>query len=190
MSGKFVNNKNNKKFKKISKMKKKITVAKAEDWLTIPRANEAYEKMMDIFGDELGIKDVNEYYFEENMDTKKFRAKIKAKNQLDTRTKLIFDIVIFTDGPLKETDQGLYGKVVLKVNAILEIEFPYEENLPKVLKKTFGFIWWAFSYKRQFEYWKEVSEDKLKSFITEIRKYFNLEPPVGKIKRLHYKPIL
>ncbi len=171
-------------------MKKQITIAKAEDWLTIPRVNEAYEKMMSIFDEELGITDVNEYYFEENMDTKKFRAKIKAKNKLDSRTTLIFDIVIFTDGPLKETDEGLYGKVILKVNAKLEINFPYDKNLSKPLKKIFSFMWWTFSYRKQFEYWREVSEDKLNSFISEIRKYFNLEPPVGKIKKLHYKPIL
>jgi len=172
------------------KMKKKITIAKAEDWLTVDRVNEVYEKQMNIFSEELGIKDVNEYYFEQNLDTKGFKAKLTAKEKLDTRTTLLFDIKMFSDGPIKEVDGNLRGKVRVSVNAVLQINGPAEGNLPKSLKTLFTFMWWYFSYNRQFAHWQEYGISRLNQYISAVREFLGLEPAIGKIKRMSYKPIL
>lgn len=170
-------------------MAKKVKILSAEDEFEVAGVNEIYENMMNLLK-EFGIKDVNETYFQQDLDSKSFKSIFKAEKKLDNQTKLILDFVIFTKDTPKETEKGLYGTLSIKIEGTLEISEPEEWIFPKVLNKIFYDIWWNMLYKKQYEYWEEKSFDIVKKIMKKIRDYYDLIPPAGKVKRLHYKPII
>lgn len=169
--------------------KESRTVAKAEDWYQVYKINKGYERMQKILQWEVDMDDVNEHYYEQNMTNNRFRTKTTATKKLDSNTELLFLIKIFPRSEYKDTDQGLFGLMQMDIKAKLVTSFPTSSFLPDFLNKTLRKIWWSLIYREQWDRWEEYAEERLRKFITEFRKFYNLEPPVSRTKRVDYEPL-
>lgn len=166
----------------------KTKVAAILDEFETSNIDKLYEDMMDLLEQD-DIKEVNETFYKQDLDDKSFRSVFQATEKLDNLTKLILDFTLYTKNTPKETEQGLYSNLVVKIEASLKFSEPTGSRHFKLFDKLMRDVWWYLSYKRQFEYWEEYSINKLQSVLDNIRKYLNLLPSVTKVKRLHYRPI-
>lgn len=169
-------------------------VAEAEDWYQTHRVVELYRKMKKMMEQDLNFDDVQETFFEQNVDNGKFRTEIYATRELGSHgiadsgasTRMIFDISYFSQAPIRQTDNGYFGTMEMDVEVILEVDMPGEDRyLDSMLRR----IWFNNIYRNQFRYWIEYSEEELIRYINEVRSFFGLEPTVGKSRRLHFEPL-
>lgn len=171
----------------------KRTVATAEDWYQVYDAEAGYEDMLDLLEWNVEMDSVNEIFYEQNVDTNMFRAKIISTKELDDRTDFVLDIKMHTRSPgfgaLEETEKGKFGMVTLTVNAQLDLSPPSSHSLPGFLEKFFQKIWWNLVYQKEWERWEEYAVEWLRRYMNEMRNYYDLELRPGKAQRVHYEPI-
>jgi len=165
------------------------TVAEAEDWYQVYKVNRGYMRMQKILQWETDMDDVKEHYYEQNLDNNRFRSDTTATKKLDSNTTLKFEIKLFPRSDYEETDQGLFGLMNMNISAKLITKFPISSFLPDSLNKVLRKIWWSLVYREQWERWEEYAEERLRKFITDFRRFYNLEPPVARTKRVDYEPL-
>jgi len=164
-------------------------IAEAQDWYNTGRIEEGYEDMMDIFEFEVEMDEVEEQFFEQNLDANMFRAEIVATKQLDGRTELIIKVKMFSRPPYpEESDEGLFGLLQLEAYSRLNVKFPEVKFLPKFMEKTLRRIWWSLIYSREWQRWEEFAEEHLRLYMKSMREYYGLKPQGGKTRRLEYEP--
>ncbi len=169
-------------------------VAEAEDWYQAHRIVEMYRKMKKMLEQDMNFDDVQEVFFEQNVDNGKFRTEIVATRHLGghgirgtgANTDMIFEIEYFSRTPVNATDKGYFGVMELNVTAKLEVTMPGKRNwLSSLLRR----VWFNNVYRRQFRYWVEYSEEEILRYLNNVRSFFDLEPAVGKSRRLHFEPL-
>ncbi len=173
------------------------TVAEAMDWYQAHHIIEVYKKMKKILKDDMGMDDVQEPYFEQNVGSGSFRSEIIAVRDLGTRNRtrevgadvqLAFDIAMWTRTDPTMTDEGMFG--VLEVNPMAKVivDMPGDEH--KFSHKLFRRIWYELLFHEQFEYWAEYAEAELNRYINELRNFFGLEPTLAKSESVAYEPLV
>lgn len=169
-------------------------VVEAEDWYQAHRIVEMYRKMKKTLEQDMNFDDVQETFFEQNIDNGKFTTNIVATRELgghgiaDTgaSTRMVFDIEYFSRTPVNATDKGYFGVMELNVAVKLEVDMPGKDRwLDSLLRR----VWFNNVYRRQFRYWVEYSEEELIRYLNVVRSFFDLEPAVGKSRRLHFEPL-
>jgi hypothetical protein len=167
------------------------TVAEADDWYQVYGAENGYEKMMDLFH-ELGIGDVHEKVFEQNVDNDRFYVEVVAEDEYAGSSNITkkFEVKMFSRDPLEKTDRGRFGIITVEIDVSLKLEFPdHPEWMPNVLVKFLRRIWWRTLLRRQWRRAEEEAEEKVRGFVNLMRKFYSLEPAVGKTRRVYYQPL-
>ncbi|MDY6778600.1 MAG: hypothetical protein SVU32_08085 [Candidatus Nanohaloarchaea archaeon] len=169
-------------------------IAEAEDWYQTHRVVEMYRKMKKMMEQDMNFDDVQETFFMQNMDNGKFKTNIHATRELGSHgvadtganTEMVFDIEYFSRTPISDSDQGYFGTMELNVTAELQVTMPGRDSwLHSMLRR----LWFNAIYRKQFRYWVEYVEEELIRYINIVRKFFGLEPTVGKSRRLHFEPL-
>lgn len=166
-------------------------VAEATDWYQVYGAENGYEKMIDLF-EELGIGDVYETLFEQNVDNDRFFVNVVAETTYGDADNITmkYDVKMFSRSGLDKTDRGRFGLITVEVDAKLKIEFPPHPGwMPDTLVKFLRRIWWRSLLRRQWRRAEEEAEENLRAFVNMMRKFYSLEPAVGKTRRVYYQPL-
>ncbi|MCJ7478664.1 MAG: hypothetical protein MUP63_00610 [Candidatus Nanohaloarchaeota archaeon QJJ-7] len=172
-------------------------VAEAMDWYQTHHIIEGYKKMKKLLNDDMNMDDTHEVYYEQNLSSGDFRSEVVSVRDLgerggirDTgaRTKLAFDIAMWTRNAPKETEEGMFGVLELNPIAKLVVELPGDEH--KYSHQFLRWVWYEMLFHEQFEYWVEYAEEELNRYINEVREFFGLEPTLAKTQRLEYNPLV
>lgn len=169
-------------------------VASARDWYQASRVVEMYRKMKKLLEQDMNFDEVQETFFEQNVDNGKFTTEIYATRDLGSHgiedtgasTKMVFKIKYWAQTPLNSTDEGYFGTVELNADAHLKVKMPGKDRyFDSVLRR----IWFNSIYRKQFRYWVEYADEELIRYINNVRAFFGFEPTVGKSRRLHFEPL-
>ncbi|MDY6789468.1 MAG: hypothetical protein SVV03_05920 [Candidatus Nanohaloarchaea archaeon] len=173
-------------------------VASVEDWYQTDGIVDLYKKMKKILEQDFNFDDVQEVFYMQNMDNNKFETEIYATNEVSTRgirkiqdigsnTRVVYFINYFPRTPIKSTDDGYFGTMQLDITAKLEVDMPGKED--SLMDSVFRRIWFNLLYRQQFYYWVEFTREELLRFVNRVREFLDLEPTVGKTRRLHFEPL-
>lgn len=169
-------------------------IVSMEEWFEAEGIDEYYEKLLDILEQDMNFDDIQEVYFEQDMDQSEFDVKVIATRHLGghgvrgtgSETDLVFEIHYFTQSPPRDSENGLYAAVQMNLDAILEVKMPGKDRwIDSVLRR----IWFTNLFREQFRYWVELTQEEVKRFLNETRAFFGLEPVVRKPRRMKYEPL-
>lgn len=172
-------------------------IAEAMDWYQVHHVVDGYKKMKKILNDDLEMDDTHEVYYEQNVDSGKFRAEVISVRELGggegvrefgADVTLAFDIAMWMRSAPTMTDEGMFGVVELNPVAKLLVELPGDEH--KFTHRMFRRVWYSLVFGEQFEYWAEYAEEELNRYVNAMRKFYGLEPTMAKSQRLHYEPLV
>ncbi|MDY6771120.1 MAG: hypothetical protein SV186_04150 [Candidatus Nanohaloarchaea archaeon] len=170
-------------------------VAEAEDWYQAHGVVELYRKMKKMLEQDMNFDDVQETFFAQNMDNGKLTTNIWATRELGSHgiadsgasTHMIFEVVYFSRTPINTTDNGYFGTMELDVTTKLKVEMPGQDRwVDSMLRRA----WFNAIYRRQFRYWVEYAEEETIRYINMVREFLDMEPTVGKSRRLHFEPLV
>jgi hypothetical protein len=168
------------------------SIAEAMDWYQVHHVVEGYKKQRKILRQSATeMDDVYEVYYEQNVDSGYFRAEMVATKDLGRHgaadVTLAFDIAMYTRSPPTLTEDGWFGVLELNPIAKLVVDMPGDD---KLTHRAFRRIWYSLIFRRQFRQWVEEAEERLNTYINEVRNFYGLEPTLQKTERLHFEPLI
>ena len=175
-------------------IKAERTIVTMTEWFEAEGIDEYYERLLDLLEQDMNFDDIQEVYFEQDMDQSEFKVKVIATRHLGghgirgagSDTDLVFVIDYFTQSPPRDSENGLFAAVEMDLEAKLEVSMPGNESwLHSVLRR----IWFTNLFREQFRYWVELTQEEVKRFLNETRAFFGLEPVVRKPRRMKYEPL-
>lgn len=163
------------------------------DWYESPKVPRIYKDHVYIFKQNMDMGRPDEVYYEENVDSRKFKSRIMKTEELPSgRGNLRIESTIDLKTP--PSGENDFAMVEYFVRTELQYDVPAGvEKLPRILayplNRVFKWAFFQFIAEEMVDYDGEYARERTTEYIQYVRKYHGEEPTQTKTRQAEFKPV-